>query len=47
MPQAIQETESQERQRLSQLAEPQIWTERMLDALNNGVQGYKWHEMAK
>lgn len=45
MRQAIQKTESHKRLRLSRLAEPEIWTERMLDALGNGVLGNKWYSL--
>jgi len=34
-----------EMQRLRSLAEPCVWTERMLTALNTGVKGGKWHSV--
>jgi len=34
-----------EMRRLRSLAEPCVWTERMLTALNTGVKGGKWHSL--
>ena len=37
--------DSPEKRRLRALAEPCVWTERMLTTLHNGVKGGKWHSL--
>ncbi len=39
------EAENHQRLRLKQVASPEVWTENMLDALVNGVQGGKWYSL--
>ncbi len=42
---AKREAENRLSIRLQQVAEPEIWTERMLKALGDGVQGGKWYSL--
>lgn len=42
---ARRKEENHQRLRVKQVAEPEVWTERMLDALVNGVQGGKWYSL--